>query len=114
MSSVILRKKIKEYLADGTKNTTEIQSYINSETRHGTTSQQLGNVLSKDKDIVKVGSIRRDSIISGRYDIGVWGMKNWVREKLPDWNGEQLYLDDNKDIQYVVQNSELERRLLKH
>ena len=57
MKTTRIREKIKKFLGDRPRNTAEILEYINSTMRHGTTSQQLGNVLSKDKDIVKVGYI---------------------------------------------------------
>ena len=57
MKTVRIREKIKAFLAERPRNTAEILEHINSTMRHGTTSQQLGNVLSKDKDIVKVGYI---------------------------------------------------------
>ena len=59
MKTVRIREKIKKFLGDRPRNTAEILEHINSTMRHGTTSQQLGNVLSKDKDIVKVGYIKR-------------------------------------------------------
>ena len=69
MKTVRIREKIKKFLAERPRNTAEILEHINSTMRHGTTSQQLGNVLSKDKDIVKVGYIKRSGILSGGYDI---------------------------------------------
>ena len=54
MKTVRNTRKIKKFLAEKPRNTAEILEHINSTMRHGTTSQQLGNVLSKDKDIVKV------------------------------------------------------------
>ena len=65
MKTVRIREKIKAFLAERPRNTAEILEHINSTMRHGTTSQQLGNVLSKDKDIVKVGYIKRSGILSG-------------------------------------------------
>ena len=56
MKTTRIREKIKKFLGDRPRNTAEILEYINSTMRHGTTSQQLGNVLSKDKDIVKVAT----------------------------------------------------------
>ena len=61
MKTTRIREKIKKFLGDRPRNTAEILEYINSTMRHGTTSQQLGNVLSKDKDIVKVGYIKRSA-----------------------------------------------------
>lgn len=48
---------------------------INNSSRHGTTCQQLGNVLSKDRDIVKIGHVRRGGIVSGTYNICEWALK---------------------------------------
>ena len=76
--------KIKKFLGDRPRNTAEILEYINSTMRHGTTSQQLGNVLSKDKDIVKVGYIKR-SVSSRGYDICEWATCTWVSENCPEW-----------------------------
>ena len=54
MRTTRLRQKIKKFLdLKGEANTTEILEHVNSTMRHGTTPQQLGNVLSKDKDILK-------------------------------------------------------------
>ena len=75
MKTVRIREKIKKFLGDRPRNTAEILEHINSTMRHGTTSQQLGNVLSKDKDIVKVGYIKRSGILSGGYDICEWATR---------------------------------------
>jgi len=59
----------------GVRNTEQIKNYINENMRHGTTSQQLGNVLSKNpKIIIKAGSVPRQGIISGSYDICSWNI----------------------------------------
>ena len=80
MKTVRIREKIKKYLYERPRNTAEILEYINSNMRHGTTSQQLGNVLSKDKDIVKVGYIKRSGILSGGYEICEWATRDWFLE----------------------------------
>ena len=84
MKTTRIREKIKKFLGDRPRNTAEILEYINSTMRHGTTSQQLGNVLSKDKDIVKVGYIKRSGILSGGYDICEWATRTWVSENCPE------------------------------
>ena len=61
MKTTRIREKIKKFLGDRPR-ILQKPEYINSTMRHGTTSQQLGNVLSKDKDIVKVGYIKRSGI----------------------------------------------------
>ena len=78
MRTTRLRQRIKKYLEQvGEAHTHQIQEileHINSTMRHGTTPQQLGNVLSKDKDIVKISSTRRAGTLSGSYQICVWGL----------------------------------------
>ena len=53
--------------------------HVNTTMRHGTTPQQLGNVLSKDKDIMKVSTTKR-GVLSGRYEICVWQLRPGVLE----------------------------------
>ena len=75
MSTRRLRQQIKKYLEKhGECNTHQIQEHLNSTMRHGTTPQQLGNVLSKDKDIVKVATTRRGGAVSGSYNICIWAL----------------------------------------
>ena len=94
MKTTRIREKIKKFLGDRPRNTAEILEYINSTMRHGTTSQQLGNVLSKDKDIVKVGYIKRSGILSGGYDICEWATRTWVSENCPEWvEGTTIIVD---------------------
>ncbi len=94
MKTVRIREKIKKYLLDRPRNTAEILEHINSTMRHGTTSQQLGNVLSKDKDIVKVGYIKRSGILSGGYDICEWATRTWVEVNCPGWkDGDTAIID---------------------
>jgi hypothetical protein len=70
-----IRKKIKEYLNGNPRSTSEIMEYINNVSRHGTTSQQLGNVLSKDPEIVKVGYVQRAGVRYGAYKVCQWALK---------------------------------------
>ena len=75
MRTTRLRERIKKYLEiHGECNTQQILEHINSTMRHGTTPQQLGNVLAKDKDIVKVRQTRCAGTLSGRYEICVWAL----------------------------------------
>jgi hypothetical protein len=100
MKTVRIREKIKKFLAERPRNTAEILEHINSTMRHGTTSQQLGNVLSKDKDIVKVGYIKRSGILSGGYDICEWATRFWVADNCPGWQeGQPIIIDVNGNIQ---------------
>ena len=79
MRTTRLRQKIKKYLHNkGEANTTEILEHVNTTMRHGTTPQQLGNALSKDKDIMKVSTTKRGGALSGRYEICVWQLRPGV------------------------------------
>ena len=92
MKTVRIRIKIRDYLQDKPRNTVEIQEYINSTMRHGTTSQQLGNVLSKDKHTFKLGEIKRSGILSGGYDICEWGTSDWmIKNQDPENPYEIIY-----------------------
>ena len=107
MKTVRIREKIKVFLAERPRNTAEILEHINSTMRHGTTSQQLGNVLSKDKDIVKVGYIKRSGILSGGYDICEWATVTWVQGNVPGWQqGDPIILDkaSSKNIALGLHN----------
>lgn len=82
MRTTRLRQKIKKFLdVRGEANTTEILEHVNSTMRHGTTPQQLGNVLSKDKDIMKVEpqSAAGPSPVATRYASGNCGPVPWTR-----------------------------------
>ena len=82
MRTTRLRQKIKKFLDErGAANTTEILEHVNSTMRHGTTPQQLGNVLSKDKDILKVATTKRGGALSGRYEICVWQVRPGALEE---------------------------------
>ncbi|MDP6869767.1 MAG: DUF3860 domain-containing protein [Candidatus Poseidoniaceae archaeon] len=103
MKTVRIREKIKKFLADNPRNTAEILEHINNTMRHGTTSQQLGNVLSKDKDIVKVGHIKRSGILSGGDDICEWATRTWVSDNCPGWiEGEELIIESELGNIYSV------------
>ena len=60
----------------GPQGTHIILEHINEVMTHGTTSQQLGNVLSKDRDFQKVGSMKRGGTLGGAYDVCVWDVTN--------------------------------------
>ena len=99
MKTTRIREKIKKFLGDRPRNTAEILEHINSTMRHGTTSQQLGNVLSKDKDIVKVGYIKRSGILSGGYDICEWATRTCVSSNCPGWEeGTPIIIDQQGNV----------------
>ena len=69
MKTTRIREKIKLFLSHGPQSTSKILEHINSTMRHGTTSQQLGNMLSKDENIVKYAIADFDP---------KWGTWGWV------------------------------------
>ncbi len=76
MKTQRIREKVKKMLEERPMSTIEILDRINNSSRHGTTCQQLGNVLSKDRDIVKIGHVKRGGIVSGTYNICEWALKD--------------------------------------
>ena len=106
MRTTRLRQKIKKFLNDrGEANTTEILEHVNSTMRHGTTPQQLGNVLSKDRDILKIATTKRGGALSGRYEICVWTLKPGVLD------GERMKLDLDNQASNSSDQSPLRARL---
>jgi hypothetical protein len=103
MKTTRIREKIKNFLGDRPRNTAEILEHINITMRHGTTSQQLANVLSKDKDIVKVGYIKRSGILSGGYDMHEWATRQWVEANVPEWvEGTPVVVDTEHEVDGMV------------
>jgi hypothetical protein len=94
-----IREKIKKFLGDRPRNTGEILEHINSIMRHGVTVEPLERTLSQDENIVKVGYIKRSSILSGGYDICEWATRNWVSSNCPGWQeGTPITLDDDGNV----------------
>jgi len=69
-----LIKKVANYLAEvGPKNSREILEYVNTTTRHGSSMNELGNVLAKCGYFKKCNHMERvASYQSGSYAIEVW------------------------------------------
>ncbi len=76
MKTKRIREKVKRYLEKGPKSSIEILDMINNSCRHGSTMQQLGNVLAKDIDIIKIGYVKRGGLVSGTYNIAEWALKD--------------------------------------
>jgi len=104
MKTVRIRQKISDYLSLRPRNSAEILEHINSTMKHGTTSQQLGNVLSKDKHVIKIGFVKKSGILSGGYDICEWATPDWVREHMPE--------EDSNEIIYNTPNGSVKTYIL--
>jgi|ETN01SMinimDraft_4_1059930.scaffolds.fasta_scaffold111130_2 hypothetical protein len=70
--------------------TTELLEFYNLVSRHGTSSHQIGNILSKDKNIIKVGLVRKAGLTSGAYEICEWASVTWVLDNLPDRGSNEI------------------------
>ena len=71
-----LRLKIKDFLRKYPgSNSKQIHYYLNETLAHGTTINQLTNILSKDPQIVKVGTERIGATLGGSYVCCKWAMK---------------------------------------
>lgn len=57
---------------DGCLNTHQIKELINTHTRHGTTTNQLSNVLAKSSAFKKIDMVRTTSILNDGYEIALW------------------------------------------
>jgi hypothetical protein len=89
-----MKRAIEGFLGDRSRNTAEILEHIHSTMRIGTTAQQLVNMLSKDKDIVKVGSIKRSEILShDDYDIAVWANRDYISSNFLWRDGTPILID---------------------
>jgi len=88
----------------GPASTHEILDVYNGVTRHGTTPQQLGNVLSKDEHIIKVGSTRvSGSGLSGRYTICMWASDDYVLSLIPDFKkGDRVIMDEHGNLEKII------------
>ncbi|MDP6154905.1 MAG: DUF3860 domain-containing protein [Candidatus Thermoplasmatota archaeon] len=76
MSKKILRRKAKDILGMyGEMDTTQLRDHINSVLKHGTTVSELGNILGKYGEFMKVRKETRVSCAgrsSGSYQVCVW------------------------------------------
>jgi len=73
MKTARIRNKTYQFLKDRKpRSITEIIDFINTTTRHGTTTQQMGNVLSKDRHILKTGKISKSGIACSTYSVSQW------------------------------------------
>jgi len=106
MSTESIQEKIKKFLGDQPRNTAEILEFINITMRHGSTSQQLHDVLSKDKEIVKIGYIKRTGILSGGYDICEWATRDWVSQHIPEWADEVEAGDEKHHLNYTFSDED--------
>ncbi|MDP6845457.1 MAG: DUF3860 domain-containing protein [Candidatus Nanoarchaeia archaeon] len=105
-----IRGKIRSYLKDQPRNTIEIQEHINTTTRHGTTTQQLGNVLSKDRYTFKLGKTRRSGLLSGAYEICEWGTSDWILQYQNPENPFEIVYESSRgsSITYFLSESDVD------
>ena len=91
----------------GPASTEEILNVYNIATRHGTTPQQLGNVLSKDEHIIKVGlTTVSGSGLSGKYSICMWATENYVKKLIPDFEkGDRIITDEHGNLEKRIRIS---------
>jgi len=80
MSKILLRRKAEAILNEyGELDTTQLRDYINRSLKHGTTVSELGNILGKYKEFVKVRKETRVSCAgrsSGSYKVCVWRLNS--------------------------------------
>ena len=82
--------KGQQLLQDLLHDQSELLEFYNLVSRHGTSSHQIGNILSKDKNIIKVGLVRKAGLTSGAYEICEWASVTWVLDNLPDRGSNEI------------------------
>lgn len=65
----LILKTLKE---NGPMSTPSLLEVVNSTTRHGTTMNELGNVLAKNPEVEHYGMTWTRSILGDRYEVRVW------------------------------------------
>jgi len=79
MSKKLLRNKAEALLREhGEMDTTQLRDHLNKRLKHGTTVSELGNILGKYSEFVKVRKETRISCAgrsSGSYKVCVWALK---------------------------------------
>ena len=80
-----IRQRIKKLMMDTDDLPTNvIFDHVNKTMTWGVTMQQLGNILSKDKDIVSTGEVRKKGSITGTYTIQTWCLTDEYKERNHD------------------------------
>jgi hypothetical protein len=76
MGTYLIRQKIAKILEEnGEMSFSKIQDFVNENTRHGTTPSQLSNILARDGRFFNSGYERKESALSGEYNITLWTLK---------------------------------------
>lgn len=71
-----IREKIVSYMREkGEGTTADILEYVNENSRHGTTMNQLGNILAKSKVFVKVDYID-ETVFEHRNRVCTWKLRD--------------------------------------
>ena len=68
-----IRKMIWDKLGEGDMNSLQIKDYINSNHKHGITSNALCNVLSKHPEFKNIGEERTRNLLGSTYMVKIWG-----------------------------------------
>lgn len=95
----ILRRAVKKYMYDKKKeeersvSTQEMVSYINDHYAFGTSVNEIINILAKDKDIIRDGSVK----IGGRGKYGRYEGQAWT--VAPHWQPKKrVYYKTHRDL----------------
>ena len=95
MKTTRIKQKLAKALPGRVASTTQIVNYLNNTMKHGTTMQQMGNVLSKHGEVVSLGKSMKAGVRYGAYREQLWGWKtdfpNGVRT---DFEGRPIIPDD--------------------
>tara|TARA_Y100000004_G_C8945728_1_gene426200 strand:+ start:191 stop:673 length:483 start_codon:yes stop_codon:yes gene_type:complete len=106
-----IRQRVKKFMMDGVDIPTNvIFDHINETLSWGVTMQQLGNILSKDKDIICTGTVRKRGSMTGTYTINTWSLTDKYKEDNKDISAETLvanihkWLSEQEPGEYVAKD----------
>ena len=89
-----IRQRVKKLMMERDNLPTNvIFDHVNDTMTWGVTMQQLGNVLSKDKDIMPTGEVKKQGSITGSYTIQTWSLTDEYKER--DHNVSEDVLVEN-------------------
>jgi len=90
--------------------TNVIFDHVNNTMTWGVTMQQLGNILSKDKDITTTGEVKKKGSVSGSYNIQTWSLTDEYKERNHDVSEDTLvenihkWLSEQRPGTYVAKD----------
>ena len=86
MRKVKIKSLIFGYLANAgePRNTIEICEWINKNDKNGTSTKQIGPILSREPIFVKVGTEKVSAFLGGSYRVKLWALRDYSYDECKD------------------------------